>query len=609
MCFLIISYLLWNSFAYSQDYNIDSLTNARVNQTPKEVEYWLTTSQMANYYVYHDLKKAQLLIDSVLTNFKRPSISNSIPECFHRHYLIKAWTHHGNNQLEDAIYYMRKADSIATKCYNRKDEIEISINLSSLLVAHQDTSALSYINQILTKVDTSLNRDEKIAWILGKKYTGDIYDRKCFYRLAYNEYYDVLSSGILDEIPNFRIGIIKGLCRVATTVGDYSFANQTMKELASDTTLFTYQNNDIKLGLALQYYKMDSLELAEAQIQKILGSENLNTDIIFESHLLLAKIQTKRPEIESRLNSYPLLDSLIEIIQNPEYEIAFQLVKAQYYCENKQKNKCNNLLTQLLGHKKLLVPQRIRCQEIWLQNNLDGPSKNTFREYHSGLKSYNEKRSNSQLQELIIEHGVEKERMKNARLGSEISNLDKVNVQKSRVIKLLGFSGFLSVLLLFLAKKQAKVVKSYNLLLEKEKSRLEDTNELLESEKKELAEINSNLEEKIAGIKLQSDHKEKLEIKSLDKKHLVNIKDIIYCKAEDEGVRIYLINDRTIWTDLRFKTLFDQLPKTSFLQVFRSTVINVYHLDWVNHATLKMVNGTELKIGRTYKKELRELLG
>ena len=87
---------------FCQDYNIDSLQIVRASQNSQEVDYWLTSSQMANYYVYHDLVIAQSLIDSVLTNFKHPLISNSVPDCYHRHFLIKAWTHHGNNQLEDA---------------------------------------------------------------------------------------------------------------------------------------------------------------------------------------------------------------------------------------------------------------------------------------------------------------------------------------------------------------------------------------------------------------------------------------------------------------------------------------------------------------------------
>jgi len=45
-------------------------------------------------------------------------------------------------------------------------------------------------------------------------------------------------------------------------------------------------------------------------------------------------------------------------------------------------------------------------------------------------------------------------------------------------------------------------------------------------------------------------------------------------------------------------------PQAQFLKIYRSTLINISFLEWVNHATLRLKNGTELKISRIYKEAI-----
>ena len=604
-------FLFLHSFVFTQQYDLDSLQSARLKLDPDGFEYWSTTCDMANYYVYHDLKKAQTMIDSVLTQFKLAPTASQIPKCYHRHFLIKAWTHHGNNQLEDAIYYMRKVDSIASHsklCYDRDNEIEIQINLSTLLVAHQDTTAMRYVEGVLAKVDTSLSLDENIAWVMCKMNKGAIYEKQGYYRLAFNEYHEVSQSGVLDKIPNYRIGIIKGLSRIATLVRDHHYANETLLNLASDTSLYAYELNDIQYGLATQYYQMDSLQQAEERLEMILGSRNLNSDILFESYLLLARIQALKENHLELGETFKVLDSLGLTIQNAEYKRTLQLVKAKYYCSRNNKNLCNQLVNPLLKEDQLMFPQKIECQKLWLINNLDNSSRDRFIAYQSDYSNYMDRKSDNTIQELIVEHGVEKQRLKNNSLEREIDSLSEVNLQKGRIIRCLGVSALLAMLLLFYVRKSAVVTKKYNLLLEAEKNKLANDNETLAFEKNELVLINKNLEAYINEVKNKAVPVEKLEIKSLDKIHMVDLRDIIYCKSEAEGVRIFLKGSKSIWSGIRLKEFKEKLPQSNFLRIFRSTIINVYHLEWVNHATLKMVNGDELKIGRTYKDDLQKLL-
>ncbi len=57
-----------------------------------------------------------------------------------------------------------------------------------------------------------------------------------------------------------------------------------------------------------------------------------------------------------------------------------------------------------------------------------------------------------------------------------------------------------------------------------------------------------------------------------------------------------------MWGDLTLREFISMLNEhNDFIQCFRSTIVNIKFIDWVNHATLKMINGDELKIGRVYK--------
>lgn len=64
-----------------------------------------------------------------------------------------------------------------------------------------------------------------------------------------------------------------------------------------------------------------------------------------------------------------------------------------------------------------------------------------------------------------------------------------------------------------------------------------------------------------------------------------------------------------MWLDISLKSLLDRLNGDKFVRIHRSTIVNLDHVEWVNHSSLKMRNGEDLKIGRTYKKDIIERIG
>lgn len=171
----------------------------------------------------------------------------------------------------------------------------------------------------------------------------------------------------------------------------------------------------------------------------------------------------------------------------------------------------------------------------------------------------------------------------------------------------LTFSSILLLLLTALAwlyRRYFNSQKELNALLEKEK-------EELIFEKQDLVAMNADLETKVATYAQQQKESilaDKLELRSTNRIHLIEPQNIRYLKAEEEGSRLHLENE-AIWVEHPVKEILNQLPKEQFLTIFRGIVVNLAYIAWVNHASLRMQDGTELKISRTYKATILEKFG
>lgn len=134
-------------------------------------------------------------------------------------------------------------------------------------------------------------------------------------------------------------------------------------------------------------------------------------------------------------------------------------------------------------------------------------------------------------------------------------------------------------------------------------------NDTLVFEKRELLQLNNKLQEKLKNIPLINSKLEsrKIELQGLNNVQLIEISDILYVASEDQGIRVHL-HQRSFWSSTKLKDIEQELPESSFTKIYRSVIININHVEWLNHVTLKMINDDELKIGRTYKSNLQKIL-
>lgn len=135
----------------------------------------------------------------------------------------------------------------------------------------------------------------------------------------------------------------------------------------------------------------------------------------------------------------------------------------------------------------------------------------------------------------------------------------------------------------------------------------EEENTILQLSNTELKTFNENLQLKVDQIDSSFESKQPIPFQSINKTIYIKPSEIQYIKAEYNGVRIFL-EDLNYWSNQSLKETLDKLKEYSFLQIHRSTIINIRNIEMVNSTYLKMKDGSEHNIGRAYKKQFKNSL-
>lgn len=370
------------------------------------------------------------------------------------------------------------------------------------------------------------------------------------------------------------------LSNIATTYENLGEIDSCRKVLAQ-----TIASTDIPVQLVAPYQLLGILATTDAKydtaivhLRKALSnaqSSGHEQKIIWSSFLLGKTLHIKGDFNEAK----PLLEKVARHYQERPLQLTSQLEVDKYTSLN-----------------------RIALQEP----SLAGEWNEYLMRHDSLYGPENQKKLNALVNE--YEQRIVHDSLANLYMISENQSL-RIRNQRLSILSLLLLI-MSSLLGIYLIRKRLLKTKAMNEALSEQKVELEEINQELIYQQEELQEINAKLQDKIAAIQKDMTLKQQKEItvKSLDKIHKLNMEDIVYLKAEDDGVRIFL-GAQSIWSDQALKTVREKLPKSSFIQIYRSTLININHVEWVNHSTLQMNDGTELKIGRVYKNNIKEAIG
>jgi len=169
------------------------------------------------------------------------------------------------------------------------------------------------------------------------------------------------------------------------------------------------------------------------------------------------------------------------------------------------------------------------------------------------------------------------------------------------------FCGGGTLFWLYLSRKNQKVL---NQVLNERNELLADKNDMLLTDREELIQLNDVLSTNLLKIKenQKGDRPRKIEILSYDKSYSINPDQILYLQSNKKITKVSLIDKPAIWSSDSLKSNYRIVEGLGFIQIQRSTVINTAHIKWINTNTLKMDDGKELKIGRSYKTQLKSFI-
>ncbi len=185
-------------------------------------------------------------------------------------------------------------------------------------------------------------------------------------------------------------------------------------------------------------------------------------------------------------------------------------------------------------------------------------------------------------------------------LRDSLQKVELINVSQNLKIKNQNLSTILLSLLAILG-----LMGAYYFRRSLKSQETKNTELIFEND--ELTSMNSNLE---ARLNLVLDDLKKTEDTNLlipvaRKKVKLEFEEIKYLSAESNGTRVYATN-KSLWTDIALKDILKELPSKQFLQIFRGTIININNVKEIDKSNVILKDGTNLKIGRSYKKSIQQ---
>ena len=133
---------------------------------------------------------------------------------------------------------------------------------------------------------------------------------------------------------------------------------------------------------------------------------------------------------------------------------------------------------------------------------------------------------------------------------------------------------------------------------------------LFKNNKKINAEV-AALQESIDKMRDTSSVSELLSNNSihLKSKAVLNCAEILYVKSDGHYVEYYLNNKSSPEVDRNtMNDVINELPKTSFVRIHKSYIVNVHRLKIINSTKIMLDTGEWINLSRTYKPLLHKIL-
>jgi len=564
----------------------------------KEVEFELQNLQ--NKFSRLDVKLVQSKMDSLESLIPMDcEIATMIS------HIITGRIQKESGRHELALQNFQRGNEIAAK-HNKTLFQKHILTLSSVLAAEQDN-----FEEYAILMDSAFQVPCHEDSIRCLKQNIKIKINNAVHQRRTNKYQESISTYIeakkLYEAYDLKdsiylVSILNGLGNIYDDeLGDNKLAIDYYKKALENcphnhNSRFSLYNN-----IGNQYTSNNQLDSSAYYLNKTLNQTD-NPRFLITPNQGLGDIELKRGNIKKAITYYKQAISYAEAINNNRYlYYSNSLLAKAYYLDGKYQ-KAKSLLTNVVNYYKTTEIENSQINEIKKYLYLAkiavlDPS--LSREYYDLLATRDSIRGDRRIEMLNKSVTRYETIILQDSLKREVLLKENLNIKASNY-RLALFSA-----LLFLLVAAFLLRKIYNSFISTKRK-----NENLIFKNIELEDINNSLQQKIQRLntaRRPDTVNQTLQFKSLNKTFNIQFAEIQYISAEDNGVRIYTPNN-SYWSDLSLKAIKSKIPEESFIQVYRSTIVNLQHLEWVNHSSLKIENGAELKIGRSFKEKIREIL-
>ena len=583
---LILSILSFCSFIYAQEINCDTLAK-NVKDALHNYPRAKTEANIEKFLFYKDTVPIECLTAQVYLQAIDSRINTdtgNIEMAFQK--------------LDDAFTIAEKTDNATLKKYT------LRLKASNHFNNKQIAKAIKAVNQALTypcNKDSLFCFEENINLLINRGLYLTKFDKYEEAIENYNKADSLIDYYGLNN-PLFRVAINNSLGRI--------FFSQT-KDPEKSTIYFKKAfeacppkhrgKMSLANNLATIYKEIGAIDSSKVYLNYIINSTKLPSQLV-SPYIIFGFMERDSNNYEAALDYFETAlghakkSGLIKKINLCKEELG-----KTYYLLDKYKQ-ADIFLEEVNAYNRSNPPQKnaiLEHERYYYLNKIALKNPNYSKSFYQHLINYDSLYGEERLEKIDkllykYENKIVADSLNSIKITSQNQTL-KLKNQKLSIFSLLSAltASFFAILFIFRKLKESKV-KNEELIFQN--NELQKVNEQLELKTKALLK-----KPKVEGAK------EEITIKTKDKSYFVPLNKITYVQAEDDGVRVYF-EDTSKWTDISLKNFNQELNSGAFVQIGRGVIVNIKHIAWINTNTLKMKAGAELKIGRTYKPQIKAML-
>lgn len=578
--------------------------------TDKDTTYLNIGYEIATLYENSDLDSALYFADLILekANNPREEIKFFLSKKHYLFYLLKANLLNQYQRYKQAAIYYDKAKEVAKTHNDRYAELNIISGKASMLVAIHDEEALPALEELLSKIDTTQKVEDHRLFVVANFNKAKCLSQSGDYAQAVNILLELLDYPNEQIRTRYYYAILNSLAINLKRSRNYSAAKRYYLMGLENENIPTHYNGMFLYNLASMYYDMIELDSSYVYAMRILDLDKLSTHYSFKANKLISDICFEKNNIDCARSYLREAFADLQGIENVNLhsDYYFSLLRLKSYDRDSAGvfAALHTLDSLFETHPNSFEPPEIvLLKEKGIISGLEANGEeglvSLFEAYITVRDTLEKKRVDEQIQEALAEYEAEKKDL-------EIKVLEHENAEKEASLRYFISLSVIALILVGILFYAYWLVRSKNQLMQ-------ENEELLTDMVVDMRKANEGLRRTIEELNAPKElsFREKVQLLSAQIYNLRNrnkdsfqFADISWLEAQGNKTIFHTVDQKeyTVWGTL--KELIKDLPQDIFLQVHKSFVINMDHIQKMPPRMVVLENNDEVTIGPKFKNDV-----